>query len=238
MMKKNSEYYLGLKDGLPIGLGYLSISFGFGITAVSYGIKELYAILISMTNLTSAGQMAGISIIAACGTLLEMALTQFIINIRYSLMGIALSQKLSKEFNTYHRLMGSCFITDEIFAVAMLKKHLVTPTYLYGLATLPYIGWATGTVCGAFAGHILPVSVTSALGIAIYGMFIAIVVPPAKKDGGVLLAVVISVLMCLILKYAPLVKDIITPGFSIIICAVVASLIAAIIKPIKEGYDE
>ncbi len=238
MKLKNSEYLQGFKDGLPIGLGYLSISFGFGITAVTLGIKAIYAIIISITNLTSAGQVAGISIIAACGTLLEMALTQFIINLRYSLMGIALSQKLSESFRSIHRLFGSFFITDEIFAVAMLKKGSVSPSYFYGLSTLPFFGWTLGTIFGALAGNFLPIEITSALGIAIYGMFIAIVVPPAKKDFGVLLTVIISASLCLILKYVPPFKAFVSSGFTVIICGVVSSLIAALLKPLEEGYNE
>lgn len=237
MNTKQLTYKEGLKDGLPIGLGYFSISFGFGITAVTLGIKAIYAILISMTNLTSAGQVAGLNVIAAAGTMIEMALTQFVINLRYSLMGIALSQNLKSGYSIFHRFLSSFFITDEIFAVAMLKKLPVTPSYMYGLATLPYIGWALGTVFGALAGNILPLSVTSALGIAIYGMFIAIVVPPAKKDYGVLLSVLISVAIGCCIKYIP-VLQFITPGFAIIISALSAALIAAWIKPLEEDYDE
>lgn len=237
MNKTHADYIRGFKDGLPIGLGYLSISFGFGITAVSLGLKAIYAILISMTNLTSAGQVAGISIIAASGTLLEIALTQLVINLRYSLMGIALSQRLERSYSWLHRLLSSFFITDEVFAVAMLKKAPVTPSYMYGLATLPYLGWAIGTTLGALAGNILPQSVTTALGIAIYGMFIAIVVPPAKKDKGVALAVVVSILLNCAIRYIPA-FSFITSGFAIIICAVAAALIGAAVKPLEEDYDE
>ena len=237
MNNKKADYLQGFRAGLPIGLGYLSISFGFGITAVSRGLEAFYAILISMTNLTSAGQVAGLGVIVAGGALLEIALTQLIINMRYSLMGIALSQRLAAGFGSLHRLLTSFFITDEVFAVAMLRGAPVTPSYMYGLATLPYIGWALGTTLGAFAGNILPGSLTTALGIAIYGMFIAIVVPPAKKDMGVLVAVVISILLNCIIRYVPVFSGI-TPGFAIIICAVCASLIAAWVRPIEEDYDE
>lgn len=237
MNNKRADYLKGFRDGLPIGLGYLSISFGFGITAVSKGLEALYAILISMTNLTSAGQVAGLGVIVAGGTFIEIALTQLIINLRYSLMGIALSQKLSKGFGSLHRLLSSFFITDEVFAVAMLRGMPVTPSYMYGLSTLPYIGWALGTTLGAFAGDILPGSLTTALGIAIYGMFIAIVVPPSKKDKGVLLTVILAIVLNCIICYAPVFSGI-SGGFAIIICAVTASVIAAIVKPVEEGYDE
>ncbi len=237
MNNKKAHFLKGFRDGLPIGLGYLSISFGFGITAVSKGLEALYAILISMTNLTSAGQVAGLGVIVAGGTLVEIALTQLVINLRYSLMGIALSQKLEKGFGSLQRMLTSFFITDEIFAVSMLRGVPVTPSYMYGLATLPYIGWALGTTLGAFAGDILPGSITTALGIAIYGMFIAIVVPPAKKDTGVLITVLLAVALNCIIRYVPVFSGI-TPGFAIIICAVCASLVAAAVKPIEEDYDE
>ena len=227
-------YKQGLIDGIPIAVGYLSVSFGFGITAVNLGIRILHAVLISMTNLTSAGQVAGLTVIVASGALLEMALTQFVINVRYSLMGIALTQRLDPKFSTLHRLLASFFITDEIFAVAVTKKERVTPAYMYGLATLPYIGWSLGTVLGAVAGNLLPAALASALGIAIYGMFVAIVVPPAKEQKGVLLAVVIAVLISLVLYYLP-VFDFISPGFAIIISGVIAALLAAVFAPIKEG---
>ena len=226
----------GLYDGIPIAVGYLSVSFGFGITAVNLGIKILSAVLISMTNLTSAGQVAGLSVIVAAGTLFEMALTQFVINVRYSLMGIALTQRLSERFSTPHRLLASFFITDEIFAVAVTQKERVTPSYMYGLSTLPYIGWVLGTVLGAVAGNLLPVSVASALGIAIYGMFIAIVVPPAKEQKGVLLAVILAVSVSLILYYVPLFK-VISPGFAIIISGVIAALFAALFAPVSKGGE-
>ena len=237
MNNRKAHFLQGFQDGLPIGLGYLSISFGFGITAVSKGLKAIYAIFISMTNLTSAGQVAGLGVIVAGGTFLEIALTQLIINLRYSLMGIALSQKLEKGFGGIQRLFTSFFITDEVFAVAMLKGSPITPAYMYGLATLPYLGWALGTTLGAFAGDILPLSLTTALGIAIYGMFIAIVVPPSKKDKGVFLTVILAIVLNCIIRYSPVFSNI-SGGFAIIICAVAASVVAAVVKPVEEGYDE
>ena len=223
----------GLHDGIPIAVGYLSVSFGFGITAVNLGIRILHAVLISMTNLTSAGQVAGLSVIVAGGTLLEMALCQFVINVRYSLMGIALTQRLSDRFSTRHRLLASFFITDEIFAVAVTQRERVTPLYMYGLATLPYVGWSLGTVLGAVAGNLLPASVASALGIAIYGMFVAIVVPPAKEQHGVLLAVVIAVCLSLAIRYVPVFCSI-SPGFAIILSGVTAAALTAAFVPAKD----
>ncbi len=175
------EYKVGLKDGIPIALGYLSVSFTFGISAVSKGIAPFAAILISMTNLTSAGQVAGVAIMSSGGAYLEMALAQLIINMRYALMSLSLSQKLDSRYSLFHRIVSAFGMTDEIFAVASGKLGEVTSAYMYGLITLPYFFWAGGTAAGAFLGEVLPEIVKSALGIAIYGMFTAIVIPSAKK---------------------------------------------------------
>lgn len=227
----------GLKDGIPIALGYLSVSFGFGITAVNGGLSPLTAVIISLTNLTSAGQVAGVEVILALGTLIEMALTQLTINIRYSLMSISLSQKLDKSFTLPHRLITAFGITDEVFGVASSKKEPIKPIYMYGLILLPFIGWTLGTTLGAVAGNILPESVNKALGIAIYGMFVAIVLPPAKREKGVLVASLISIAVSLGLAFIPL-FSFITSGFAIIISAVAAAIIAAVLFPIKEEEVE
>lgn len=236
-MKSNNSYLNGLNKGIPIALGYLSVSFGFGITAVGKGLTGLQAILVSMTNLTSAGQIAGIGIIASCGTIIEMLLSQLVINIRYCLMGIALSQKLDSTFTTPHRLITSFGITDEVFAVAASEYRLIGKRFMYGLITLPYIGWAVGTALGAYAGYVLPQSVCSALGIAIYSMFIAIIVPPSKTDRGVLAAVLISSIMSCCFYYIPCFKGV-SQGFAIIICAFVTSALMAWIAPKGEEENE
>lgn len=232
-MKKSrsqNSYLYGLNKGIPIALGYLSVSFGFGITAISKGIPPLGAILISMTNLTSAGQVAGIGIIAAAGTVIEMILTELIINIRYCLMGLALTQKLDKTFTTPHRLITSFGITDEVFAVAALEKGHVGRRFMYGLITLPYIGWVLGTTLGVYAGQILPQSVCAALGLAIYSMFVAIIVPPSRDDRGVLVTVIIASFLSCIFYYLPIFESL-SQGFSIIICAFVSAGIMAAVKP-------
>ena len=230
-----ATYRQGLKDGLPIALGYLSVSFTFGIAAVAKGIPPLAAILISMTNLTSAGQVAGIDIIASCGSFVEMALAQLIINMRYALMSLSLSQKLSSRYSLFHRIASAFGITDEIFAVASGKTCDVEPRYMYGLITLPYIFWAAGTAGGALLGEILPDNVKSALGIAIYGMFIAIVIPPAKRSGGILRVAVIASALSSIIYYVPWFSGI-SSGISIIICTVIAAAFGAVFFPqeIKE----
>ena len=228
------DFLKGVRDGIPICLGYLSVSFGFGILATGLGISLLAAVGISLTNLTSAGQVAGVGIIAAGGSLIEMALTQFIINIRYSLMGISLSQKLDENFSTFHRLVASFGITDEIFAVAVSQKT-VSPYYMYGLTIISAFGGVSGTFLGGAAGNLLPESVSSALGIVLYGMFLAIIIPPSKKSKGVLITVLVAAALSIIFKY---VLTSVSGGFAIIICAVLSAAICAVLFPVKEENEE
>lgn len=230
-----SEYFKGFKDGLPIGLGYLSVSFAFGITAVNMGIPPIAAILISMTCVTSAGQVAGIGAIAASGSFVEIALAQLIINLRYSLMSLSLSQKLCRKYSMFHRFTTSFGVTDEVFAVASARTEEVTPPYMYGLITLPYIMWSAGTALGALLGGILPDIVKSALGIAIYGMFIAIVVPPAKRFKGVLIVALMAAALSCIFKFVPFLD--VLSGFSVIICTVIAATAGALLfpRPVEDG---
>jgi len=224
----------GVRHGLPIGLGYLSVSFAFGISAVQQGLSPLQTLLISMTNVTSAGQVAGLQLIVAQASLIEVALSQLTINLRYALMGLSLSQRLAPTMTTLHRLCFSFMNTDEIFAVAYSQPEKVGPTYLYGLMSTPYIGWSLGTLLGGVAGQILPEFLRSALGIAIYGMFLAIILPPARKEHSVRIVVALAVAMSLMFRYVPALSGV-SGGFVIIICAVTASVIGALLFPVKEG---
>lgn len=227
----------GLLDGLPIALGYLSVSFGFGISASAEGLSTLTSVLISLTNLTSAGQVAGLAVIVAGGPLLEMALTQLIINIRYFLMSLSLSQRLDTSFTIRHRLLAAFGITDEVFGVASSQGKPLVPRYMYGLILLPLVGWTLGTLLGAVAGNILPNDLKHALGIAIYGMFVAIVVPPAREDRGTLLGVLVAIGISCLLAYVPF-FSFITSGFSIIVSAVLAAVLAALLFPIPDDPKE
>lgn len=223
----------GIRDGMAIGIGYFSVAFSFGLTAVASGIEWWQAVLISMTNLTSSGQFAGIGIIVGAGSYIEMAMTQLVINMRYSLMGISLSQKLSPRFRLWQQLiLGHCN-TDEIFAVAMSRRGNIEPSYMAGLSVLPYIGWAGGTLVGAVCGNILPSMVSNALGIMIYGMFLAIIIPAMRREHPVLVVVCAAAALSCILHFVP-VFDFITDGFSIIICAVAASALGAWLYPVEE----
>ena len=227
----------GIQDGVPIALGYFPVSFTFGILATSYGFSWWEATLISMFNLTSAGQFAGLNIMHAGGGLLEMALSQFIINLRYSLMSISLSQKVDHTVRGIYRWVLAFGNTDEIFAVASSQQGAVSRRYLFGLITLPFFGWTGGTLCGALLGAILPARLEEALGIALYGMFIAIVVPAVKRSRPVLMVVVIAALLSCVFYYVPGLNQI-SSGFTIIICGVVASAIGAVLFPVRDEEEK
>lgn len=223
----------GLRDGIPIGLGYFSVSFTFGMLAVKSGISPFHAVLISLLNLTSAGQFAGLTVIVSGASLLEMALTQLIINIRYALMSVSLSQKLDESVKVRQRLLIAYGNTDEIFAVASAKPGTVGKWYMYGLILIPVAGWVGGTLTGAVASTLLPAAIISALGVALYGMFIAIVVPVARESREVLLVVAAALILSTAFYYLPVLKEI-SSGFSIIICTVTAAALGACLFPVKE----
>ena len=226
-----NRFPLGFRHGLPIGLGYLSVSFSFGIMAVSMGLPWWAALLISLTNVTSAGQVAGIVIIAAGGGYVELALSQLVINLRYALMSLTLSQKLHPSVTFGQRLLISFGVTDEVFAVSASQHGSIGTIYMVGLFTLPYLGWASGTLLGACAGSILPAVLTSVLGIAIYGMFLAIVLPVAKKQKSVAIVCLFAVIFSCLFHYVPFLSGV-SEGMVIIISAVAASALGAWLFPV------
>lgn len=228
-----NRFKKGIMDGLPIGLGYLSVSFAFGMMAVGEGLNIAQAVLISLTNVTSAGQLAGLFRMVGGATLIETAIEQLIINLRYALMSVSLSQKLDDSMTTPHRAAFAFCNTDEIFAMASGQKGAVGKAYLYGLILLPYIGWALGTTLGAAAGTLLPEALRMAMSIAIYGMFIAIIIPPSKKDKAVRTAVILASLMSCAMYYTPALNR-----FSVIICAVTVSALCAWLFPVHEDAGE
>lgn len=223
----------GLKDGIPIGIGYFSVSFTFGMLAVKSGISPFHAVLISLLNLTSAGQFAGLTVIITEASLIEMALTQLVINIRYALMSISLSQKLDSSVTLKNRMAIAYGNTDEIFAVASSKPGTVGKNYMYGLILVPVAGWVGGTLTGAVASTILPAAVISALGVALYGMFVAIVVLTAKEHKEVRSVVILALILSTAFYYLPVIKEI-SSGFMIIICTVLAAAVGAVLFPVKE----
>ena len=225
----------GLRDGIPICLGYLSVSFTFGMMVVQNEYPGWMAVLISMTNLTSAGQFAGTNLLMNGAMYVEIAITTFVINIRYMLMSLSLSQKVESKMTLWQRLILSFGITDEVFAVAMQQEGEVNSRYFAGLILTPYFGWALGTFLGATATGFLPLSVRTALGIAIYGMFLAIIIPPARKSKAVLIVVLIAAGLSCCFRWIPFLNQL-SSGWVIIICAVVAAAFAAWKFPVKEDH--
>ena len=213
------EYKTGIRTGLPVGLGYFSVSFGFGAMAATQGIKALDAALISISNLTSAGQFAGLTLIVAAATLWEMVLTQLVINSRYALMSLALSQRMGERIGLFPRLFLAFFNTDEIFALAMARKEPLTVPFMMGLGTLPMLGW-TGNI-------------RTALGVMLYGMFIAIVVPPAKEERPVLFAVMLALAFSCLFTWVPGLREV-SAGLSIVICTVAAAVLCAALFPVPD----
>lgn len=235
-MQKKKEFREGLRDGLPIALGYLAVSFAFGIYGANGGLSAGLLSLFSMSNLTSAGQFAGLRLILSGAPYVEFALITLVINARYLLMSLSLSQKLDASFTLKQRLLAGFGVTDEIFAVAVSKKRRLPAAYLYGLILLPLFGWTIGTLLGALMGDVLPKLITSALGIALYAMFIAILVPPARKSKAVLWVVLLSAAISCVFRYVPLLSHI-SSGWVTILCAVAASLFGALAFPMKKEEE-
>lgn len=230
-----NHFTQGLKDSIPIGLGYLSVSFTFGMAAVSGGIPVDVAVIISLVNVTSAGQFSALTLILNHGSLVELALSQFIINLRYALMSLSLTQKIDSNMKTYERAAVSFGITDEIFALASSTYERVGKWYMAGLITFPIFCWTFGTFIGGAASTILPLSVRNALGIAIYGMFLAIIIPPARKLRSIrsvlLIAIAMNTIFSLIHTWMP-----ISSGFVIILCTIAASAFGAYFFPVEEVH--
>lgn len=230
---QTEEWKAGLHDGLPICLGYFAVAFAFGIQAKSAGLTAFQAALMSLTNLTSAGQFAALELIAAGAPYFEMALTQFVINLRYCLMSCALSQKIKKGTAPAHRFGIAFGVTDEIFGVSVCRPKALTPAYSYGLMAVAIPGWTAGTLFGVIAGDLLPASVINALGIAIYGMFLAIIIPAARQERPVLAVVLCAVALSTIFYYVPVLSAV-SSGFRIILITLVVAGGAALLFPVPD----
>lgn len=235
MSKK--EFSAGMREGMPVCIGYFSVSFGFGAMAVAQGLTVLQSVLISAANLTSAGQFAGLTVIAAGAAMLEMVLTQLVINSRYALMSLALGQRLGPGVGTGKRLAMAFFNTDEIFALAMARREPVTPAYFLGAGFVAAAGWVSGTALGAFAGTVLPLSLRTALGVMLYGMFIAIVVPPVREEKPMLAALVLALVFSCLFAWVPGLRSV-SAGLAIVICTVTAAAICAALFPLEDEEGE
>lgn len=227
---KKKEFLQGIKDGFPICLGYFSVSMAFGLTAVLSGLPIWSAIVMSLTNLTSAGQFAGANILIENGTFIELAITTLIINIRYFLMSLSVSQKVQTNMTTAERLAISFGITDEVFAVSMQRKKPLSSVYMAGLILTPVLGWTLGTTVGAVATSFMPQILSNSMGIALYGMFIAIIIPPAKENKNIFYAIIFAIITSFAFEYLPLLCEI-SDGWAIIITTILVSAIVATFFP-------
>mgnify|MGYP005892855063 FL=1 len=233
MNERILQFKAGLKDGVPIGLGYLAVSFTFGIMAKGAGLTILEAVVLSLTNLTSAGQFAGLGIITAGSSLVEMALAQLIINLRYCLMSCSLSQKLDSKMPHFHRFLMAYGVTDEIFGVSVCKNGILSPYFSYGLMAMAVPGWTIGTLLGAVSGSLLPTRLLSALNVALYGMFLAVIIPPAREKKVLRIVIPVSMALSFLFTLIPVLKDI-SSGFKIIILTFIMAGVAAYLFPVKE----
>lgn len=231
-MNHKLSFKQGMIDGIPIALGYIAVSFTFGILARESGLNAFQAVLLSLTNLTSAGQFAGLGIITASASYMEMAFTQLVINLRYCLMSCALSQKLDSRAPFFHRFFVAYGNTDEIFGICSTKDGKLDPFYSYGAISVASPGWAFGTFLGVLSGSILPARVLSALGVALYGMFIAVIIPPSKNNRIIAGVVLVSMLISLVFTLTPLLNQI-SSGFRIILLTLLIAGAAAALFPVN-----
>lgn len=232
-MKNREIFKKGLRMGMPIGLGYFPVSFTFGFLTVAGGLPWWIGIFISLTNLTSAGQFAGLNLILAGAGYLEVAMTTFIINLRYMLMSLSLSQSIEPAVPVWQRLIFAFGITDETFVIAAMEKKPVKAAFMFGLIIFPIVGWNIGTLAGACISGALPETFQNAMGIAIYAMFIAIIIPPARGSRQIMNIIIIAVAVMCVMRYVPALSFI-SPGFRVIIAAVTAAGAGAFLYPREE----
>ena len=235
-MSHKQNFVEGMRDGIPIALGYLAVSFTLGIACRNVGMSALQAGVMSISNLTSAGEFAAIGIMAASGSYWEMALSQLVINLRYMLMSCSLSQKLP-HVSMLHRMRVGYGVTDEIFGIASSRPGYLDPFYVYGAVSIAAPAWTIGTCMGVISGNVLPVRIVAALSVALYGMFIAIIVPPARKDRVLALLVGLSMASSWIFSRLPALSEI-SSGMRVIILTVVLSGAAALLFPVRQKGED
>lgn len=237
MNKNVSAWTRGFKNGIPIAMGYFAVSFTFGILTSQAGLNPFEAVFMSFTNLTSAGQFAGLTMIASAATVVEIALTQLIINSRYFLMSFALSQKIDPRTPFYHRLIMAYGVTDEIFGMSIAVPGKISPFYYYGVMSSAVPGWALGTLFGAISGDLLSERLISALSIALFGMLLAVIISPAKGNKVLTGVIISSMILSLVFAELPVLQSIST-GTKIIIITILIAGIAAFVFPVKEDSYE
>lgn len=227
----------GVRDGMPIALGYLAVSFTLGIAARNIGLTPFQAMLASLTNNASAGEFAGFTLIAAGASYWELAVMTLITNARYLLMSCSLSQKLAQETTLPHRLLIGYDVTDEIFGISIAVPEKLNPCYNYGAMAVAIPGWALGTLLGAAMGNVLPARVVSALSVGLYGMFIAIIIPPSRQNRVIGGLVVLSMAASWLVSSVSL-FDFISPGMKIISLTVLIAGAAAVLFPVREEEEK
>ena len=226
----------GMRDGIPIGLGYLAVAFSLGIVAKNIGLTPFQAFLTSLLCNASAGEYAGFTVIAASAPFMEMAIVTLITNARYLLMSAALSQRMDPQMPFFHRFLIAYDVTDELFGINIAQPGYINPYYTYGAVFTAAPGWAIGTALGTIAGNLLPLRVVSALSVALYGMFLAVIIPPAKKDRVIAVLIVIGFALSFCATYLPVVSEL-SEGTRTIILTVVIAGGAALLFP-KTGNAE
>jgi len=231
-----NEYNEGLKAGMPVVFGYVPVGFAFGVTAAAGGIPPWIVVLISLTNFTSAGQLMGATLIVAGASVVEIAVTTLIINIRYIIMSMSFSQRITPNMPLPKKMISAMAITDEIFTIASLRKGEATFRYIFGLVTGPYIAWSFGTFLGAYITDLLPISIQGSMGIALYAMFAALIIPAGRESKAVRLVAGIAVLMATVFRILPALSGI-SAGYAIIVCTIVASAIGARVFPIRQEVE-
>ena len=226
-----------MRVGIPISLGYFAVAFALGITCRSAGMTALQSGVMSLGMLASAGEFAAVTLIGSGAGALQMIITTVIVNLRYLLMGCALSQKLGEKVSPVHRFLVSYCITDEIFGVCSAQEGRLNPFYAYGAVTVAAPGWAAGTVLGLLIGSILPEWAVNSLSVALYGMFLAVIIPPSKKNRFIAGLVIVSMAASLLFTEAPLLKSIL-PGYRIILLTLILAGTAAVIRPVDDLDEE
>lgn len=228
---KNKVIIEGLRDGLPIGLGYFAVAFSLGIVARNAQVTPIQGFIASTLNLASAGEYALFTSMAQKASFFEIALITLVINARYLLMSCALTQKFDEKTSLTHRLLVGFGVTDEIFGITIARKGTLNPYYNYGAILIAAPLWSLGTALGIWAGDLLPTNVVSALSVALYGMFLAVIVPPTKKHTVIKIAVLVSFLSSYLFCVIPYVKEL-SGGTKTIILTVSISALLAVIKPV------
>lgn len=236
MNRSTSCYRAGLRDGMPIGLGYFAVAFTLGIAAKNAGFSPFQAMMESLLNNASAGEYAVFSLVAAGASYWEVAVMTLVANARYLLMSCSLSQKLAPDTSLGHRMLLAFDVTDEIFGISIAVPGRLDPRYTYGAMTVAIPGWALGTFLGVVVGNALPPRLVSALSVGLYGMFLAIIVPPAKKDRVVLGLVAVSFIFSFAAERLPLLAGI-SAGTRTIILTVVIALAAAVLFPVRDEEE-